>query len=294
LGEALLCGVLLLVIRFFAAFVFGTPDTWPRFATLTVVSLLAFVAAPALLMAVVLTRRPRKTLLLVMPRPASLAMAVLLALAIHPAGLAFAEGVKTLYPLSSEVAAQVRSIGRIIEQAPSLWGILLVLAIVPAVCEELAFRGFMLSGLRHMGHKWAAILACSVFFGATHGILQQSLNACALGIVLGYLAVQSGSILPPLLFHTTYNALTLALAWSVGPSGSAGPAWNWCFSVSESGASYRWPVIAASVLASACLLSWFRGLPWEASAEESLQQARSRGGGESGGQSQALKLPDTA
>ena len=38
------------------------------------------------------------------------------------------------------------------------WPLVLVIALVPAVCEELAFRGFILSGFRHLGHKRRAIV----------------------------------------------------------------------------------------------------------------------------------------
>ena len=63
----------------------------------------------------------------------------------------------------------------------ALWQVLLLLAVVPAVCEELAFRGFILSGFRHLGHRWRAIVLSAIFFGLTHGILQQSLLACLVG-----------------------------------------------------------------------------------------------------------------
>ena len=78
--------------------------------------------------------------------------------------------------------------------APGLWQMILLLAVLPAVCEELAFRGFILSGFRHLGHKWRAIVYSALFFGLTHSVLQQSMVACVLGLVLGYLAVQSGSL----------------------------------------------------------------------------------------------------
>ena len=106
---------------------------------------------------------------------------------------------------------------------------LLLLTLAPAVCEELAFRGFILSGFRHLGHRWRAIALSAVFFGLAHTvILQQSLLACLLGIVLGLLAVQTGSLLPGVLFHLVHNSLVLVLSrrrpcgWIVGPScGSA-------------------------------------------------------------------------
>ena len=98
---------------------------------------------------------------------------------------------------------------RLFRQA-DFWPLVLVIALVPAVCEELAFRGFILSGFRHLGHKWRAIVFSALLFGLTHGILQQSLIACLLGVLLGYLAVQSGSILPCMVFHVVHNTLALA------------------------------------------------------------------------------------
>ena len=94
------------------------------------------------------------------------------------------------------------------------WPLLLLIAVVPAVCEELAFRGFILSGFRHLGHKWRAIVYSALLFGLAHGILQQSLIASLVGVVLGYLAVQSGSILPGMVFHLCHNALASSTAGS--------------------------------------------------------------------------------
>ncbi|MBI2479115.1 MAG: CPBP family intramembrane metalloprotease, partial [Planctomycetia bacterium] len=68
LSAAVLCGVLLLLIRFFASFMFAMPETWESFAAMTVISLVAFIAVPAILMTVFLTRSPAQTLLLPLPR----------------------------------------------------------------------------------------------------------------------------------------------------------------------------------------------------------------------------------
>jgi len=165
LGQALLCGLLLLLIRFFASFLLDTPDSWSRFATQTTVTLVAFVASPALFMAILLTRSPRKTLLLRKPPLMTLLVAVILAVVIHPAGVTLPEVSRrfirsTRGCRSSEVhrpadrpgSPGVESVVRVGRRARRL--------------RELAFRGFILSGLRHVGHKWAAILASSIFFGA--------------------------------------------------------------------------------------------------------------------------------
>src|SRR5262249_30234387 len=41
---------------------------------------------------------------------------------------------------------------------------LLVLALLPAVCKELAFRGFILSGLSRRFHPWAAVFLSAFLF----------------------------------------------------------------------------------------------------------------------------------
>ena len=131
-------------------------------------------------------------------RPAaSLALAV----AVHPVVNWLQAAVQQLYPLGDEVKAALERSSHDHRRSP-LWQLVLMVAIVPAICEELAFRGFILSGFRHMGHRWRAIVFSAVFFGMTHGVLQQSLIACFVGVVIGVLAVQTGSLaaghaLPP-------------------------------------------------------------------------------------------------
>src|SRR5207245_442656 len=45
---------------------------------------------------------------------------------------------------------------------------LFVVGISPAVCEELLFRGAILSGLRRALHPWTAAIACGALFGVFH------------------------------------------------------------------------------------------------------------------------------
>jgi sodium transport system permease protein len=183
-SEALFCGVLILLIKFFMNLAVPQPGSFADLAVVTLVSQLVVVATPALLMTVMLTRSPRQTLLLRMPPIWSLPAAAVLALVLHPAVVQLSELVQWLYPVKSEV---YESVTALFAQAPSLWQLLLLVAVMPAICEELAFRGFMLSGLRHTGHKWRAIALSSFFFGLTHGLLQQSIVACVVGLLIGYL-----------------------------------------------------------------------------------------------------------
>ena len=64
-------------------------------------------------MTIMLTRDVRKTLMLKWPGTAPVGMAMALAVAIHPLGLAFAQTVKALYPFSEETIVQVREISNV-------------------------------------------------------------------------------------------------------------------------------------------------------------------------------------
>src|SRR5205085_6149122 len=123
-------------------------------ATLAIVTQLTVIVTPALLMTVMLTRSPRKTLMLNWPRPSTAVMAVMLAVALHPLARLLQVAVERIYPVNPDILKQLESL----MGSTSLPLLLLAVAVVPAICEELAFRGFVLSGLRHLGHKWWAIV----------------------------------------------------------------------------------------------------------------------------------------
>jgi sodium transport system permease protein len=274
-GEALLCGVLLLVIRFFFSLMVPPQTTWSNLATTTLIMLIALIATPACLMAVMLTRRPAKTLLLSPPSfLATIPAAGLLALLLHPTMLWLSEGIRRLYPFSPQAQAQVEKITELFNGAP-LWQMLLVIGLAPAICEELAFRGFILSGLRRMGHKWGAIVLAAVIFGLAHGILQQSLGACVVGIVIGYLAVKTGSLWPGVLYHLVHNSLSVLLARLSPDAVAADPILRLLFVSAEGGEQvvYRPAAALVAALLAAGILWWLKSLPYHHSAEERFQEA---------------------
>ena len=82
----------------------------------------------------------------------------------------------------------------------------LALCAVPAVVEELLFRG-ALQGLMRPSGSAAAIFGPALLFGLLHLDLAQGLTAFACGVFLGWLAERSGSILPGMLLHLVNNAL---------------------------------------------------------------------------------------
>ena len=255
-GQAFLCAISLLLLRFGATLTMSMATDWNGFVTQTLLLQIGLIAGPAIVMALLLTRRPAQTLLLAWPSWRHLLAAVLLACFLHPVASAVALQVHTLYPLSEQTLAQLKPLQATISGASSHWQVLGLLALLPAICEELAFRGFILSGLRRMKNTTLAILVSSLFFGIAHQVLQQSLTAFALGMVIGWLAIRTESLLPCMIFHVIHNSLQLSSAqWATEPA-----AWlQGMVSVRDPGlVVYTWPVVTAGA-AGSMLVLWLLG-----------------------------------
>ena len=82
-------------------------------------------------------------------------------------------------------------------------------ALLPALCEEVAFRGFILTGLQRRFRPRAAIVLCSFLFALSHLNVFQFLPAFFLGIVLGLLTIRSKSLVPSILFHFLHDSVLL-------------------------------------------------------------------------------------
>lgn len=92
-----------------------------------------------------------------------------------------------------------------------LWQVLVLMAIVPAIAEELFFRGFLLSGLLQGMRKWPAILITGATFGIFHFMIDRVPITAMLGVVLAYVCWQSRSIWPCMLIHAMHNGLLMII-----------------------------------------------------------------------------------
>ena len=80
----------------------------------------------------------------------------------------------------------------------------LSVAVVPAVIEETVIRGVVMQPLRRFGDKFA-IIASAVMFACMHGNMVQIPYTVIGGILLGYLAVATGSLWPSIILHFVNN-----------------------------------------------------------------------------------------
>jgi len=95
---------------------------------------------------------------------------------------------------------------------------LLCLAVAPAICEELFFRGFLWNGLQSMlPGKFRPLLISTAVFAAAHVVTDASLTVerlpgtFMLGLLLGLLRLQTSSVVPGMLLHFCNNAVLLSL-----------------------------------------------------------------------------------
>ena len=86
-----------------------------------------------------------------------------------------------------------------------LWLIILAMAVTPAVCEELVFRGYIQSQHSNRTIKQAALLN-GLFFGIIHFNMQQFAYAFVMGIIFAYMVYYTRSIWAGILPHFIVNA----------------------------------------------------------------------------------------
>lgn len=83
--------------------------------------------------------------------------------------------------------------------------VLLLVAILPAICEELSFRGFVLSGLLKRTKPLAAMIATAAFFAAFHLSLYRFIPTFLIGLAASFLVWRSRSIFTGMLLHFLNN-----------------------------------------------------------------------------------------
>lgn len=273
-AGAVFCGVLILMVRFFMSLALPQPVDFDSLAVLTLATQLVVIALPAMLGSVLLTNNPAQTLLLRWPPWLTVPAAAALAVVFQPTARLLQQAVMWLYPLNPGMEQALKGLEGMFHDVP-IGHLVFIIALAPAICEELAFRGFILSGFRHLGHRWRAIVYSSIFFGLAHAIIQQSIVACMVGMVIGLIAVQSGSILPAMVFHLVHNSLTL-LSSRIPPD--ALEQWpvialQYVGAGKEGQVVFHWPAMVLSAALSFLLILWFNRLPHPKSTEEQLQEA---------------------
>ncbi|MDR1905686.1 MAG: CPBP family intramembrane metalloprotease [Clostridiales bacterium] len=86
-------------------------------------------------------------------------------------------------------------------------------ALLPAVIEEIVFRGALMSGAKKRG-AFFAVVYTSFIFMLFHGNPQQTVHQFLLGLVLGWMAVTTGNISYGIILHFLNNLIAFSLVYA--------------------------------------------------------------------------------
>lgn len=96
------------------------------------------------------------------------------------------------------------------------------LAIIPAVCEELLFRGVIINCLKHKGEIFAVVFS-AIMFAIFHFSPVQLIYPICWGLLLGIVYLRTKNIIFPMIMHFINNAFSLTLQYFMTSAGEFTP-----------------------------------------------------------------------
>lgn len=84
----------------------------------------------------------------------------------------------------------------------------IIVAVMPAICEEVLHRGFILFTFRQVKSKWIVVLIMGLIFGLFHLHPMRFASTGILGMALAYIMIETKNMLLPILFHFINNGFS--------------------------------------------------------------------------------------
>lgn len=101
-------------------------------------------------------------------------------------------------------------------------GVLFAVALIPAICEEMVFRGVMVHSIEKCG-MWFCVLVSGVLFSLFHMNPAQTIYQFCCGAVFAFIAYRSGSVFPTMVAHFINNAFVVSVqkfGWEISLTGN--------------------------------------------------------------------------
>jgi sodium transport system permease protein len=207
-GEALLLVVFIGLLFFYVGRTlmlrFGEQGIW--------ISQLLLLAVPTLIFLVIARKDLRASLALRPAPPRALAAALLIVLGGIPIGWLIVWLQSFVIALPIEFLQAMEQLMNAQSSGHLLW-LLLAVAVAPAICEELVFRGTLLQGFSRTS-MWRAVLLSALVFGAFHLSFETAIRflpTAWLGLLLGYVVWHTRSLYTSMLMHLVNNGLVVLL-----------------------------------------------------------------------------------
>lgn len=118
---------------------------------------------------------------------------------------AMSVGLLSVFVPSTLDGGDVEALTDLIISGPGYILTMLMMAVLPAICEEAIHRGAILTCFRTIKKDWVIVLIMAIFFGINHMSALRFINTAILGACLSYIVVKKNNILLSSMMHFLLN-----------------------------------------------------------------------------------------
>lgn len=115
------------------------------------------------------------------------------------------------FPEMNEVSKALEKVLDFDQGGVNFWFGFFIFAVTPAICEEVFFRGMLLSSLKKKMSPMAAITIISVLFGIYHLNIFRAIPTAVLGIFITFAVYHTKSIFVGMILHVINNGMSVVL-----------------------------------------------------------------------------------
>ncbi|HPS38945.1 MAG TPA: ABC transporter permease subunit/CPBP intramembrane protease [Candidatus Cloacimonadota bacterium] len=165
------------------------------------------IALPVLLTLKLLRLKPKEVLRLKIPKWKSFLFIPFIAISAQIIASIISQLINIIFPFPEKY---IDALSHLYNMNEPSWKVFLAIALLPGICEELLFRGFLIRFFEKYSLRWAVVIS-AILFAAFHLDPFRFVPVLLLGLLLGYLAVRSGSIYSSMFSHLINNGMAFAL-----------------------------------------------------------------------------------
>lgn len=103
----------------------------------------------------------------------------------------------------------------------SVWLSVIIVSLMPAICEEAVHRGFILHTFKGVKKEWVIVLSMGIIFGVFHMDPLRALGTGILGAGLTWVMLKTKNMVMPAIFHATNNLLPVLVTFATSAASEA-------------------------------------------------------------------------
>ncbi|MGB4261426.1 MAG: ABC transporter permease subunit/CPBP intramembrane protease, partial [Candidatus Cloacimonas acidaminovorans] len=165
------------------------------------------IALPVLLILRLLHLNPKEVLRLKNPNWNSFLLIPFIAVSAQIIVSIISQLINIVFPFPEKY---LEALSQLYKMNETPWKVFMAIALLPGICEELLFRGFIIRFFEKYSVRWAVVIS-AILFAAYHLDPFRFVPVLLLGLLLGYLAIRSGSIYTSMFSHIIINGMAFVL-----------------------------------------------------------------------------------